>query len=202
MMMMMDMQCYLIRFFMWWCDLGWCYVMRFGIMWCDMSGVSAVRLHGMTVASVKELQVAAQSLHLAQLRPLDISNQPGPEMFSLGPRLEKLSWNGPLVGINLEKEEGTIKMWLERQVHDRKCSYLRRGHRGRKLSKVIVIYVNCQWRECCSLRLRRVWQLFVEWGDDNAVCIEDKLDDCSGVMMYALHSMQCYGWWWPGPQWI
>ena len=56
-----------------------------------MSGVSAVRLHGMTVASVKELQVAAQSLHLAQLRPLDISNQPGPEMFSLGPRLEKLS---------------------------------------------------------------------------------------------------------------
>ena len=41
-----------------------------------MSGVSAVRLHGMTVASVKELQVAAQSLHLAQLRPLDISNQP------------------------------------------------------------------------------------------------------------------------------
>ena len=101
-----------------------------------------------------------------------------------------------------DKDSNTIKMWLERQVHDRKCSYLRRGHRGRKLSKVIVIYVNCQWRECCSLRLRRVWQLFVEWGDDNAVCIEDKLDDCSGVMMYALHSMRCYGWWWPGPQWI
>ena len=81
-----------------------------------MSGVSAVRLHGMTEASVR----GAGGSFSCSLRnqPLDTS-QPGPKIFSL--KLKKnwsqrrnTSRNGLVVGINLEEGAQLKGDWREK----------------------------------------------------------------------------------------
>ena len=81
-----------------------------------MSGVSAVRLHGMTEASVR----GAGGSFGCSLRnqPLDTS-QPGPKIFSL--KLKKnwsqrrnTSRNGLVVGINLEEGAQLKGDWREK----------------------------------------------------------------------------------------
>ena len=134
-----------------------------------MSGVSAVRLHGMTEASCRW----HSSSCTLRNPPLDTSSQPGPKIFSLGPKLKK-NWSGgscqrqnmrvetePWWESTLKREEQLKGDRRGGQVADRKYSYLR-GQRGRTLSKVIIIDVKPGQRYI-QLWLQSWWWCWCWW---------------------------------------